>query len=78
MSVKSINAVENFGRICDKHLQGKFELEIIDINKDKQQAINYQIIALPTLMRISPAPTRTILGDLSDEEKVLRILNIIP
>ena len=76
MSVRSVNAIENIGKICKEHLAEDFELEIIDINKQKHQAARYQIIALPTLIRLEPMPTRIILGDLSDTEKVLRILNI--
>ena len=76
MSDKSGHAVENINRICDKYLSGKFELQIIDINRDRQMAIDYQIIGIPTLIKMLPGPKRTILGDLSDTEKVLRILDI--
>ena len=77
MSVKSVAAIENFGKICDEHLAGYFELEIIDVNKQKHQAVKYQIIALPTLIKLEPAPRRIIIGDMSDTDKVLKILNII-
>ncbi len=76
MSVNSINAIENITKIGNKYLDGKFELEIIDINKEKHQAAHYQIIGLPTLIKIEPSPVRTILGDLSETDKVLKILNI--
>jgi circadian clock protein KaiB len=78
MSVKSVNAIENLGKICEKYLPGNFELEIIDVNKHKQQAVAYQIIALPTLLKLDPQPKRIIVGDLSDTEKVLKILNLLP
>jgi circadian clock protein KaiB len=77
MAPKSITAIENLNKICDDHLEGNYELEIIDVNTHKQEAVNYQIIALPTLIKVEPAPKRIILGDLSDNDKVLRILNII-
>ena len=77
MSPKSITAIENLNKICDEYLEGKYELEIIDINQQKHEAINYQIIALPTLIKVEPSPRRIILGDLSDNEKVLRILKLI-
>lgn len=76
MSVKSGHAIENLRRICDQYFQGNYELEIIDISRDKEQAFTHQIVAVPTLIKISPEPKRVIIGDLSDREKVLRILNI--
>ena len=76
MSDKSGHAVENINRICDKYLSGRCELQIIDINRDRQMAVDYQIIGIPTLVKLSPAPKRMILGDLSDTQKVLRILDI--
>ncbi|WP_347052856.1 circadian clock KaiB family protein [Flavobacterium olei] len=76
MSVKSGHAIENLRKICDKHFENNYELEIIDISRDKQQAVKYQIVAIPTLIKTDPKPQRIILGDLSDTQKVLRILNI--
>jgi circadian clock protein KaiB len=76
MSVKSGHAIENLRKICDTHLADNFEVEIIDISRDKEQAVIHQIIAVPTLIKTNPVPPRTILGDLSDTEKVLRILDI--
>lgn len=78
MSMKSMNAVNNLRKICDTYLQDNFELETIDINVEQHQAAKHQIIALPTLIKVEPGPPRIILGDLSDTEKVLRILNIEP
>jgi len=76
MSVKSGHAIENLRKICDKHLRDNYELEIVDISRDTEQAVIHQIVAIPTLIKIQPAPRRIILGDLSDKEKVLRILNL--
>ena len=76
MSVKSGHAIENLRRICDQYIKDDFELEIIDISKDQQQAMAYQIIGVPTLIKTFPDPRRTILGDLSDTKKVLKILDI--
>lgn len=76
MSVKSGHAIENLRKICDTYLAGNYEIEIIDISRDKDQASIHQIVAIPTLIRTNPAPRRIILGDLSDTEKVLYILNI--
>ncbi|MEO7975535.1 circadian clock KaiB family protein [Flavobacterium sp.] len=76
MSVKSGHAIENLRKICDTFLANNYEVEIIDISRDKEQALVHQIVAIPTLIRTYPAPRRIILGDLSDKEKVLNILNI--
>jgi circadian clock protein KaiB len=76
MSQKSGNAIENLRRICDEYLKDDFRLEIIDISAEKDLALQYEIIGIPTLIKTSPDPKRIILGDLSDKEKVLRILDI--
>lgn len=77
MSSKSIRAVENIKRIGDEHMPGKYTLEIIDINKNKEQASLYQIVAVPTLIKEQPKPLKIIVGDLSDTKKVLKILDLI-
>jgi circadian clock protein KaiB len=76
MSVKSVRAIENLNAICEAHLSGRFHIELIDIAANKEMAVQYQIVAIPTLKRISPEPVRTIVGDLSDTKKVLTILEI--
>jgi circadian clock protein KaiB len=76
MSVKSGHAIENLRSICDTYLKENYELEIVDISRDKEQAVIHQIVAIPTLLKINPEPKRIILGDLSDKDKVLRILNL--
>ena len=76
MSVKSMKAVENINKIGNQYLPGNFEIEIIDVYKNPLQAVNYQIIGLPTLIKVAPIPSRIILGDLSETSKVLEILNI--
>lgn len=75
MSTKSSHAIENLRKITEKYLSD-FDLEIIDIRTQQQKAVEYQILAVPTLIKIEPGPTRIILGDLSDTQKVLRILDI--
>ena len=76
MSVKSSHAIENIRKICDHYLPNQSEIEIIDISREQQLAIDYQIIAIPTLIKINPKPVKIILGDLSDTEKVVRLLEI--
>lgn len=76
MSVKSVRAIENLNAICEVHLPGRFHIELIDIIANKELAVQYQIIAIPTLIKTFPEPVRTIVGDLSDTKKVLTILEI--
>jgi len=78
MSVKSIKAIENIDKICNQYMPGNFEIEIIDVSKNPHQAVHYQIVGLPTLIKTDPLPSRIILGDLSETSKVLEILNIEP
>lgn len=73
---KSITALKNITKYCDEHLQDKYSIEIIDLLKTPQLAEGDQIFAIPTLVRKVPEPIRKIIGDLSNEEKVLVGLNI--
>ena len=68
---KSIVAFDNLKRICETHLAGKYNIEVIDLLEKPQLAAGDQIIALPTLVRKLPEPIRKIIGDLSNTEKVL-------
>ena len=68
---KSLAALSNLKRICAKHLDGKYELEVIDLIKNPQLAQGDQILAIPTLVRNLPAPIRKIIGDLSNVDRVL-------
>jgi circadian clock protein KaiB len=75
---KSTLALENIRRICERHIPGRYKLEVIDIYQDPSVASEAQIIAAPTLIKVHPAPLRRIIGDLSDEAKVLFALNVTP
>lgn len=68
---KSLAALSNLKRICAKHLDGKYELEVVDLIKNPQQAQGDQILAIPTLVRNLPVPIRKIIGDLSNVDRVL-------
>jgi circadian clock protein KaiB len=72
----SLRAISNLKLICEAHLAGKYELEIIDIYKQQEKAFEEQIVALPMLVKISPGPKRKLIGDLSDKNKVLEVLGI--
>jgi circadian clock protein KaiB len=75
---KSITALENIKKYAEEHLKGKYSIEIIDLLKNPQLAEGDQIFAVPTLVRKFPEPIRKIIGDLSNEERVLVGLNIKP
>ena len=74
----SIHAMANIKRLCQEELKGKFELRVIDVQKYPQLAENDKIVAVPTLIKQLPEPVRRLVGDLSDREKVLLGLDIIP
>jgi len=68
---KSLLAFRNLKQICEEHLHGRYELEIIDLVENPQLARGDQILALPTLVRRLPEPIKKIIGDLSNTERVL-------
>ncbi len=68
---KSMAALSNLKRICARHLDGKYELDVIDLIKYPQLAQGDQILAIPTLVRNLPVPIRKIIGDLSNVDRVL-------
>jgi len=75
---KSITALSNLKRICEEHLAGKYRIEVIDLMENPQLAQGDQILAIPTLVRKLPPPIKKIIGDLSNEERVLVGLNLRP
>lgn len=70
-SARSIAALTNLHRICDAHLAGQYEIEVIDLLEQPQLAKGDQILAVPTLVRKLPEPFRRIIGDLSETDRVL-------
>src|SRR6476659_6714865 len=68
---KSTLALANFKQICEEHLQGRYEIEVIDLMENPQLARGDQILAIPTLVRRLPEPIKKIIGDLSNTERVL-------
>ena len=75
---RSLRAIENIKRICEQHLAGRYDLEVIDIYQHPSLAAGERIIAAPTLVKSLPMPIRRFVGDLSDTEKVLFGLDLIP
>ncbi|TAK81371.1 MAG: circadian clock protein KaiB [Betaproteobacteria bacterium] len=68
---KSLAAVKNLRKVCEEHLAGRYEIEIVDLLKNPRLAKDHQIVAIPTLVRKLPVPIRKIIGDLSDTERAL-------
>ncbi|HUW00217.1 MAG TPA: circadian clock KaiB family protein [Gallionella sp.] len=75
-SPKSVSAITNIKKICEENLQGRYELDVIDLYQQPQLAQGEQIIAIPTLIRKLPPPLRRIIGDMSNTERVLVGLDI--
>jgi circadian clock protein KaiB len=75
-STRSLAAIANLRRICDTHMPGRCEIEVIDLMRNPELAKADQIVAIPTLVRKLPEPARRIIGDLSATDKVLMSLEL--
>ncbi len=75
---RSVAATANLRRVCETHLAGRYEIEVIDLLQNPELAAGDQILAIPTLVRRLPPPLKRIIGDLSNAEKVLVGLEIKP
>src|SRR5437868_13906480 len=75
---KSLAALTNLRNACEQHLKGKYNIKVIDLTKNPQLARGDQILALPTVVRSLPVPIRRMIGDLSDEAKLLIGLDLKP
>lgn len=77
-TARSTRAIENMRRICEEHLDGHYDLDVVDVYQDPEATREFQVIATPTLVKILPEPLRRIIGDLSDRERVLAGLDLAP
>ena len=77
-SARSTAALQNLEAICEEHLAGRYRIEVIDLLKQPQLARGDQIVAVPTLVRHLPPPMKKIIGDLSNQERVLVGLDLRP
>lgn len=77
-TTKSLTAIANLKRVCEEHLAGRYEIEVIDLLVNPKLAAGDQILAIPTLVRKLPEPLKRIIGDLSNTDKVLIGLDIRP
>jgi len=75
---RSRRAIETLRALCDSRLGGQVDLEVVDIYQLPEMAREYQVIAAPTLLKLLPLPMRRIIGDLSNSEKLLKTLDILP
>jgi len=75
---KSMAAFVNLKKICEQYLNGRYSLEVVDVSKRPEVAIEHQIVALPTVVRKIPTPLRKLIGDLSNTEKALVAMDIRP
>ncbi len=78
MTPRAQDAIRNIKKICEEELQGRYELEVVDIYQQPELAKKEQILAAPTLIRELPLPLRKLVGDMSDKEKVIVGLEIMP
>ncbi len=75
---KSLRAFANLKQICETHLAGDYRIEVVDLVENPRLAAGDQIVAIPTLVRQLPPPVRKIIGDLSETERVLVGLDLVP
>ncbi len=75
---RSARAIQNIRAICEERLQGRYQLEVIDIYQHPEQAKPEQVVVAPTLVKQLPLPVRRLIGDLSNEERVLVGLDLTP
>jgi circadian clock protein KaiB len=73
---KSLRAVRNIMKLCEEHLSGHFDLEIVDVYQQPEKAVEHQLVAAPTLVKLSPPPARRMVGDMSDSRRVLAGLGL--
>ena len=78
MSARSAHAIRNLRTICDEYLEGRYDLEVVDIYQQPVLIKAEQIVAAPTLIKKLPLPMRRIIGDLSNRQRVLLGLDLVP
>jgi circadian clock protein KaiB len=74
----SMRAIRNVRALCEEQLANRYELQVIDVNRDPSLMSSYDVVAAPTLIKVLPLPSRMLVGDLSDRARVLSALDIQP
>ena len=77
-SPKCQRAIDNLRRACEDNLAGRYSIEIVDLLENPRLAVDDQILAVPTVVRMLPKPMRKIVGDLSDTERLLVGMQLLP
>jgi circadian clock protein KaiB len=77
-TARSARAIANTRRLCETNLKGRYDLDVVDVYQNPEATKADQVIAVPTLVKQLPAPLRRLIGDLSDQERVLSGLDIVP
>ena len=77
-SPKCLRAIDNLRRACEEHLAGRYHIEVVDLLENPRLAADDQILAVPTVVRRFPAPIRKLVGDLSDNDRLLVGLQLRP
>jgi circadian clock protein KaiB len=75
-TMRSQSAILSIRSICNEHLAGRFDLEVIDVYTHPKQTRDFQIVATPTLVKVKPEPLRRLVGDLSDRARLMDVLSI--
>ena len=75
---RSVEAFRNLEKVCEEHVAGRYRIEIVDLTINPQLAQGDKILAVPTVVRKLPSPIRKMIGDLSDTERVLVGLDLLP
>jgi circadian clock protein KaiB len=75
---KSMAALANLRKLCESQPEWHYEIEVVDLMEHPERAKMDQVVAIPTLVRRLPTPLKKLIGDLSDREKVLRGLEVVP
>ena len=75
-TARSNRAIRVMRQICEEHLANRCDFEVVDVYQHPELARTHQVIAVPTLVRSKPLPVRRMIGDLSDREKVMRLLEL--
>jgi circadian clock protein KaiB len=78
MTPRAVAAFDNLKKLCETHLAGRYDIEVVDLLENPRLAAGDQILAVPTLVRKLPTPMKKIIGDLSNEERVLVGLDLRP
>jgi circadian clock protein KaiB len=78
LTPRSVAAIQSVKEVCEKHLRGRYDLEVIDIYEHPSLAKSEQIVAAPTLIKKLPLPLRRLIGDMADEKRVLVGLDLRP